>query len=262
MSNGSASAEVPQDPFNQTLTLLLEDGTPFQLTTRDLKDFNLYNVRICINYGSQIGATLLLMVVLALITPADKRRSPIFVVNILALISNFIRSLLQALYFTSAFSVPYAYFASDYSRVPSVDYSNSVAANVFTLLVQICVSISLVMQIRVVCLTMKRVFRLLVIMGSGLVALVALAFRMALVIQNSRAIVQAESFRSFQWLASATNITATVSFCVFCVIFVVKLGVAMRERKKLGLRQYGPMRVLFIMGCQTLFIPGESWSFD
>ena len=151
MSNGSASVEVPHDPFNQTLTLLLEDGTSFQLTTQDLKELNLYNVQICINYGSQIGATLLLIVVLALITPTDKCRSPIFVVNILALISNFIRSLLQALYFTSTFSIPYAYFTSDYLHVPSVDYANSVAANVFTLLVQICVSISLVMQIRVVC---------------------------------------------------------------------------------------------------------------
>ena len=108
---------------------------------------------------------------------------------------------------------------------------------------------------------MRCVFQLLVIMDSGLVALVALVFRMALVSLNSRAILQAESFRSFQWLASATNITATISFCVFCVIFMVKLGVAMRKRKKLGLCQYGPMRVLFIMGCQTLFIPGNSWSF-
>ncbi len=55
----------------------------------------------------------------------------------------------------------------------------------------------------------------------------------------------------------AGEITTTISVCVFCAMFVAKLGVAMKERKKLGIKQFGPMRVLFIMGCQTMFIPSK-----
>lgn len=249
---------LPEDPFHQSFTLLLADGTPFNVSTTDLEAFNLYNVRISINYGSQIGASLLLLLVMVLLTQPEKRRSPIFILNVLSLTFNFIRSLLQSLYFTSGFSVPYAYFSGDFSRVPSSDYATSVAAGIFTLLLLITIEISLVLQVSVVCATMKAVFRQAVIAGSALVAMVAIGFRAALVGINSRSIVRAESFIPWKWLASATNITTTISICLFCALFVVKLGVAMRERKKLRLRQFGPMRILFIMGCQTMFIPGKS----
>ncbi len=92
---------------------------------------------------------------------------------------------------------------------------------------------------------------------STLVASIAVGFRAGLVAENIKSIVKADNFDRFKWLASATNITTTISVCVFCAMFVAKLGVAMKERKKLGIKQFGPMRVLFIMGCQTMFIPGE-----
>ena len=258
MSAISASTSFPAgDPFNQSFTLLLPDGTPFNLTVQDLETYNLYNVRISINYGSQLGASLLLLIVMALLTKPDKRRSPIFVLNSLALAFNFIRSLLQCLYFTSGFNVPYAYFAGDFSRVPSTDYANSVAADIFTLLVLVVLEMSLVMQIYVVCATMKNSHRRGITMICGLVALLAIGFRLALVVENVKSILKAAAFRSWKWLASATNITATISICFFCAMFVAKLAMAMWERRKLGLRQYGPMRIIFIMGCQTLFVPGK-----
>ncbi|KAI9844993.1 MAG: hypothetical protein M1837_005137 [Sclerophora amabilis] len=243
------------DPFAQSFTLLLRDGTPFNVTLPDLETFNLYNIRICINYGSQVGATLLLLVVLLMLTKPDRRQSMLFVVNSLCLAFNFIRSLLQCLYFTGGFNVAYAYFASDYSRVNTSDYAESVTANVFTMLVLLCVEVSLFLQVNVVCVTMRREHRHGILAISGLVALIAVGFRLALVIENSKAILAAEDFGPWEWLASATNITATISICFFSAIFSVKLGFAMHHRKKMGIHRFGPMQIIFIMGCQTMVIP-------
>ncbi|KAI9819728.1 MAG: hypothetical protein M1832_003962 [Thelocarpon impressellum] len=243
------------DPFSQSFTLQLQDGTPFNVSIPDLDTFISYSVRVSINYGAQTGASLLLLVVLLLLTKSDKRSSPIFLLNALSLTLNFIRSLLQCLYFVSGFCETYAYFGNDFSRVPRSDYANSIAANVLTLLLLVCVELSLMLQTRVVCKTVRREVRYAVTVVSSLAAFLAVGFRLGLVIENSMSIMKAESFYSWAWLASATNITATISISLFCGVFATKLGFALYERKQLGMKQFAPMRIIFIMGCQTMIVP-------
>ena len=257
--SSTASSAMPSttfDPTRQSFTLLLPDGTPFNISVSDVDVFGLYNVRSCVDYGAQLGASIMLLVVLLLLTRAEKRMSPIFFLNALSLSLNAIRSLLQCLYFTSGFNEMYAYFAADFSRVPASDYATSVAADVLTLLLLICVEISLVLQARVVCATLLELHRRLITGVSAIIALLAIGFRLALVIKNTQSILQAINFLPWQWLASATNITATISICFFCALFAVKLGVALYERKKLNMKQYAPMQIIFIMGCQTMVVPG------
>ncbi|KAI9709819.1 MAG: hypothetical protein M1812_007611 [Candelaria pacifica] len=250
----AASSPTP-DPFTQSFSLLLSNGTPVKISVPDLNAFILYNVQICINYSSQLGASLLLLVVLLILTRSEKRRSPIFIINALALAINTTRSVLQCLYFTGPYSDVYAYFAQDYSRVTTSAEATSITGSVLTLLLLICVQLSLILQTMIICTTVRDLYRLCIAALSVSVALVAIAFRFALVVENSKFIINAESFSSFAWLGSATNITATISICFYCAVFITKLGFALRERRKLGLQQFGPMQIIFIMGCQTLIIP-------
>ncbi|KAI9705094.1 MAG: hypothetical protein M1836_006877 [Candelina mexicana] len=245
------------DPFTQSFSLLLSDGTPVKISVPDLDEFILYNVQICINYSSQLGASLLLLVVLLILTRSEKRRSPIFIINALALAINTTRSVLQCLYFTGPFSEVYAYFAQDYSRVTTSAEGISIAGSVLTLLLLICVQLSLILQTIIICTTVRDIYRHCIAATSVSVALVAIGFRFALVVENSKFIINADNFSSFAWLGSATNITATISICFYCAVFITKLGFALRERRKLGLQQFGPMQIIFIMGCQTLIIPGK-----
>ncbi len=245
------------DPFTQSFSLLLSDGTSVSISVPDLDAFILYNVQICINYSSQLGASLLLLIVLLILTRREKRQSPIFIINALALAINTTRSVLQCLYFTGPYSEVYAYFAQDYSRVTTSAEATSIAGSVLTLLLLICVQLSLILQTMIICTTVRDTYRLCIAAMSVSVALVATGFRFALVVENSKFIVNAESFASFAWLGSATNITATISICFYCAIFIMKLGVALYERRKLGIKQFGPMQIIFIMGCQTLIIPGK-----
>ena len=198
----------------------------------------------------------MLLIVLLLLTKPDKRGSPLFVINTLSLALNIIRNVLLCLYFTGPFTEVYTYFGQDYSRINLGDYANSVTATVFTVLVLLCVEISLCLQTRVVCVTLWKFYQQVIFAVSVLVATVAIGFRLAFCVENSKFIVNLEELSPIQWLASATNITTTISICWFCAVFVTKLGFALNQRRKLGLGQFGPMQILFIMGCQTLVIPG------
>ncbi|KAI9813479.1 MAG: hypothetical protein M1827_004155 [Pycnora praestabilis] len=243
------------DPFTQSFALLLPNGTTFNVSMTDLDAFNQYGLQICINYGSQVGASFVLLIVLVLLTKPEKRGTPIFLINAFSLLLNTIRSVLQCLYFTGAFYDTYAYLAQDYSHVPASQYATSITGDVFTLTLLICIELSLILQTQVVCATAMEVWRRCITAISVLLALVAVGFRFGLVIENAKFIIAAEDFSSFEWLASAANITTSISICYFCAVFITKLGFALHRRRRLGLRQFGPMHIIFIMGCQTLVIP-------
>ncbi|KAI4137614.1 MAG: hypothetical protein L6R39_007190 [Caloplaca ligustica] len=243
------------DPFSQSFTLVAGDGTAINVTIPELDAFVLYSIQISINYAAQLGASLLFLIVLLLLTKPDKRKSAVFSINSVALVLNVLRTLLQCLYFTGPFSEPYAYFTLDYSRVSRSDYANQVAITVLTLLLLVCVEASLFLQVRVVCITLLEIYKRMIYVLSTCVAGLAIAFRLALCVENSRYILSLQSEFTLQWLASATNITTSISICWFCLVFVVKLGFALNQRKKLNVGSHGPMQIIFIMGCQTLIIP-------
>lgn len=247
----------PFDPFTQSFTLLLADGTPFSLSLSDVDDFVLYHVQISINFAAQLGASCILLLALLVLTKPDKRRSPVFILNALALILNVIRNVLQCLYYTGHFSEVYAYFGQDYSRVPTSEYATSIAASVFALLVLICIEASLILQIRVVCFLVAKSYRQAIFTLSAIIALLAIGFRLALCVQNSRFILTLKPPTSLQWLESASDITRSISICWFCAVFITKLGFALHERRQLGIKRFGPMQIIFIMGCQTMIVPGK-----
>ena len=251
------SSVTPFDPFTQTVTLLLADSTPFNVSMPDLDDFMLYSVQICINYAAQLGASLILLVVLLLLTKPGKRSSPIFIINSLSLILNVIRNVLFCLYFTGPFSEIYAYFGQDYSRVSKSNFAQSITATMLSFLLLVCVEVSLILQVRVVCVTVKEMYKLAIFVASNIIALMAIGTHFAFSVEVSRATISLNPPSSLDKLESATNITTTISICWFCAVFVTKLGFALNERRKLGLDRFGPMQVIFIMGCQTLVIPGK-----
>jgi len=258
-----ASTDTPTstpdfDPFHQSFTILFPDGTPFNFTVDDINAYTQYGIRIAINFSSQIGACLMVLVVLLMLTKQEKRRSPIFILNALALALGVIRNVLLCMYFTGPWYHPYAVFALDYSRVPQTQYGISITSSTLTLLVLILVEISLILQIRVMCVTATSVLRFWITVLSITMAMIAIGFRFAYTVLNAIAIRAVESFTKYEWLGSATNITATISICVFSAIFTARLGLAIRQRKRLGLHQFGPMQILFVMGCQTMIIPGMS----
>lgn len=245
------------NPFKQNVTFHYADGTPFEVWLPRVDLYMQYCIRICINYGSQLGASIILLLVLVLLTRADRRRSAVFLLNCFALLFNVIRLVCQIVYFTTDFTELYRYFAHDYaSGISAGAYAASVLGVVLIWFLLVCVLASLILQVQVVCSTFRIIYRRLLLGTSVVIALVPVGFRFGYVVQASRRIVDAKHSYSVQWLESATNISFTINICYFCVVFVTKLGYAIKQRKRLGVRDFGPMKVIFIMGCQTMFIPG------
>ncbi|KAL4784765.1 fungal pheromone mating factor STE2 GPCR-domain-containing protein [Aspergillus varians] len=244
------------DPWTQNLTFHFADGSPFEVPIDAVDEFSQYSIRVCINYSAQLGASVILLLILLLLTRAEKRHSYVFWLNCLALLLNFARLLCAILAFTSAFMKVYTVFTSDYSRIPMADYANSIMGVIFTALLLTIIEISLVLQVQVVCSNLRRIYRRALLSVSIVVALIPIAFRYWMLVENIRSIILAANTPTpFNWLESTTNIVLTVSICFFCTVFVTKLGFAIRLRRKLGVNEFGPMKVIFVMGCQTLVIP-------
>lgn len=249
----------PLDPFTQSLSIIDRDGQAINITIPDINDLLNYSVQISINYAAQFGASLVLLLVLLLLTRPEKRKAPVFVLNGISLVVNLIRILLFVLYFTSPFVDIYAYFALDYSRVPASAYGTQVGAAVLTLILLALVEASLCLQVRVVLITLRSTYRRIIFSFSVVVASLAITFRLAYCIENAKYIVSLQPLDDLQWMGQANNICTTVSICWFCLVFCTKLGMSIRERKRLGVGQWGPTQIIFIMGCQTLVIPGKSF---
>ena len=215
-----------------------------------------YCIRICINYGAQLGASIVLFVVLLLLTKPDKRNSAVFWLNTVALLANIARLVCQIVYFTTPFVKIYPYFTHDYTGVPQSAFANSVLGAVFVFFVVVFMEVSLVLQVQVVCSTFRRLYRRVLLAGSVLMALAPIALRLMLTVISSKHAVTLVPLGRYSNLESTTNIVVTVSICFFCTIFVVKLGFAIKLQKELGVREFGPMKAIFIMGCQTMVVPG------
>lgn len=247
------------DPFAQSFTLLKADGvTSFNVSIANLDSMYQYSIRICINYSVQLGASLVLLLVLLLLAQPEKRRSPIFLINVVSLSINVIRMLLQCFFFTGNFTETYAFFAGDYSRITTEDYSNQIVSVLMNLFLLISVETSLCLQVRALCSSMiLPIYRRIIFSLSAIIVSLALGFRLALCVENVRYILTLSSaLANINWLQSASNITTTISICWFCVVFVGMLGMAIYRRQQMGMKKFGPLHVILIMGCQTLVIPG------
>ena len=249
------------DPYTQSFTLLMSDGTPINASLPQIDGFVLDMVQTCINYASQLGASVVMLVLLALLTKTEKQKSLVFFLNVLSLSFNIIRLVLMCLYFTSSFVEIYAYVADDFSRVPTSAYTISITATVITALLLMTVEASLLLQTHVVCQTLRKKYRHAIRFVSIIMVLIAIAFRVIQLVFNSEVTMATRYPGGWMpvplWALNGSAITTSITIFWFCAVFVAQLGFGVYQRWKVGIRRFGPMNVLVIMGCQTLFVPSK-----
>jgi len=246
------------NPWAQNFAVLAPDGSSFPLNMEAFNDNRLYTGRLAIGYGTQVGASFLLLLVLLLLTRAEKRKSSIFVVNALCLTSNTIRCVLLSCYVTSTWLNPYSQLLNDFSNVTAGDTTTMVAASVFTLIVTILVMLSLSLQVWVVCITTVPVQRFVIMGATTLMALIATGYKFAFAVLSIKQSLAHQDMGKYAHVTFTSYITQAVSIWLFSCVFTYKLGYAILQRRKLKMKQFGPMQIVFIMGCQTLVIPGKS----
>jgi pheromone alpha factor receptor len=261
-TDGSSPSVLPAgfDVYHQSFQLMNSDGELEMLTTGD--------VRTAIIFAVQLGASAILLLVLLLMTQGAKRRSLSWIFNVLALTCNVIRCTIQCTEMTGPFLNFVLLTMQEYGTASLGKHIRiSIANSVMTTLVFVFIELALVTQVHVICAaTMPQLWRFGILTFCGIVAMLAVGFRLNLMIRNCQDTANLgkgilgtpESGERLDWAQSTSNIMAIVSICMFSAVFCVKLGLAIRSRRQMGLKQFGAMQIIFIMGCQTLTIPGKS----
>jgi pheromone alpha factor receptor len=260
-TSNSATALSPKiDPYTQSFNLTRGDGTTFVTDMATLDYLRTYGTRLAINYGSQIGASILLLLVLIVLTKAEKRKSGIFIMNTICLFVNTCRTIVQALWLTGNWFHPYAFLSFDSSHINRGDIANSVTANVLTMILYIGVMISLSLQVWIVCITTPKLQRFLIMGVTTLIALIACSYRFAITVISTQQTIamNPDGMEPYQDMLTITTVLTTTAIWSYCAVFTFKLGFAIVQRRRLGMTQFGPMQIIFIMGCQTMVIPGAS----
>jgi pheromone alpha factor receptor len=257
-ANPPAFDSATFDPFTQNFTLLLADGSPFIVGLADVESFVLYKSQVCINFGCQMGATLIMLIIMLLMSNSKKRHQPVFLTNVLSLALAFIASSMQAIFFVSPWSLTYVYLASDFSRIPSHEYVVTITNTVISLLLVCTVETSLVLQIEVITRELRSLHRVALMSLCFVVALLTITFRFVQMVLNDILIMGAQAPSSLRWITSANLVMQTVSIAFFSLIFIAKLVATIFARRKMNMRQWGPMEMICIgTGC-TMIIPGMS----
>src|SRR5271156_3957131 len=124
-----------------------------QSVTFSLSDFDMYlyyNALDVATWGLSLGLSSMLFIVLLLVTPSDRRRQPIFLLNALSLFILIFRAIIAIIVDCASYQGIGSYFFGDFSQydnatwAPLFIYS---ALNPFLYAIIMC---SLVLQVRVV----------------------------------------------------------------------------------------------------------------
>jgi pheromone alpha factor receptor len=232
-------------------------GFLVNVTLAEIDATNYYNAAVALNYGAQAGGCAVMFFVVLVLSNATKRRTPIYILNILSLFFGFLRGLFYALYNISAWVQLYPYYTDDFSAIPRSAYAVSVAATIWPLLMTVTVNLSLVLQSYTVTKNMLNSHRYAVIATSTLVFLLATGFRFAVTVANCESIVGARVFDSV-WVQKGALYMETVSIWFFSIIFTSKLVYTLYYRRKHGWKQWSGVKILAAMGGCTMLIPCKS----
>ncbi|CAZ84698.1 unnamed protein product [Tuber melanosporum] len=239
------------NPHKQNITLFKHDGSTVTVGLHELDAMFTHSIRVAVVFASQIGACALLSVIVAMVTKREKRRA-LFFLHIISLLLVVVRSVLQILYFVGPWAETYNYVAYYYEDIPLSDKLISIWAGIIQLILNICILLSLILQVRVVYATSPKLNTIMTLV-SCVIASISVGFFFTVIVQISEAILNGVGYDGWVYKVHRGVFAGAIAF--FSFIFIFKLAFAIRRRKALGLQRFGPLQVIFIMGCQTMIVP-------
>lgn len=213
-----------------------------------------------INYGSQIGASLLMLLVTLTLTSKSRFSRAATLINIAGLFISVIRCVLLALYFTSSYIEFYALFTGDHTYLRDNDTRISAVATFFSLPQLILIEASLFLQAYSMIKLWPSVWRAVVLVLSTLIAVCAIGFKIAAVTERMRSILGYYSAYASLWLYQVDlAFTATTIFW-FCFVFIIRLVIHMWEYRSIlpPMGGVSAMEVLVMANGILMLVPGKS----
>jgi len=259
-SNGSSPADSAFDPFDQTIILRTGPNGTIEVPVSAGRITFLYRSAInsSINFGSQIGATLIMLLVLLVMTPRSRFRRAPTMIAIAALVVNFIRVVLLSLFYPSIWLDFYILFSGDVGSVPQSEFNVSITATALLIPTDILMLSSLILQ----AWSMFNLWPSAYKWGAGIFSLLLVLTTIAL---NFCLVIFQAHFALYGWFPPrivkelyAGFITGTIAW--FCFIFIIRLVIHMWTNRSIlpSMKGLRPMDILVITNGVLMLIPGRS----
>ena len=247
------------DPSKQSFDITTANGAALSINVSSL-DRNYHEMfGISINYGSQIGASFIMLIVVLTLNPKVKFFKMCTILHIASLISNIIRMVLLSIYFPSKWTEFYTMFSGDYSRITETDMRNSVAGTISSYIVVVFAHASLIVQSWTIVKPWSLRVKWIVCTLSLAVCLTTIGFRLAFCIFQVRATLAMKSASDARWVAGYSIILDALSICCFCALFNVQLVTHLVKHGKFLPSKNGikPFEVLIMANGLLMIIPGK-----
>lgn len=244
---------LPDNPRDIVLNYTTVNGLN-SITFADLDEWLKTVVVLAIVFGTRIGLSALALPITFLVT--KNKRSPIFILNISCLCVLFLQSCLYAVTLTKYYnSLTYSF--AMYDNVEPLASRISIASNVLYVILVALVEISFCYQVYIIFESpqthLKRLGYAATAISASLGAAAFVLYFILMVYSNLQFWHPETDIPSY--LANIPLVLFVTSSCTICLMLMLKLGVAIRTRRYLGLTQFNLFHILFVMAFQTMIIP-------
>lgn len=254
----SPTQAPPNDPRNQTFFLQGPHNASIPVWVPAVDKVLQQALGTAINYGSQIGACFLMLLVTLTMTSKSRFSRASTIINIAGLAIGTVRCTLLALYFTSSYLEFYMFFTGDFSRVNANDTRISAAATFFALPQLVLIEAALFLQAYSMIKLWPSAWRAAILVLSAVIAAFAIGFKFASVALRMRSTLDFYVNFSVLWVYEVDlAFTATTIFW-FCFIFIIRLVLHMWEYRSIlpPMGGVSAMEVLVMANGILMLVPG------
>lgn len=247
--------------LTQTFILIGQDGVTEYPVPVDAVD-DLYRDRFAAqaNYGSQIGATIMMLAIYLLMTPQAKFRRIPTMINTAAMLCNIVRCLLLAVFPSTQWFEFYTLWTGDLSLVPAMDYRLSVAGTVSTIPIIILIEAALIVQAWAMIQLWPTMYKWPAIALSAVAAILAVAFKVFdSVLQTLFVVADAPQIL---WVRKTDLAFSSASIFWFCFLFNIRLALHMWKNHSIlpSVKGVSVMEVLVMTNGILMCVPGKHCS--
>ena len=240
---------------NQSFNLTSLSGQPVTLSLFEVNDYLYTQTVAAIFQAFILGFGAMLFIVLIALTHGERRHQPIYLLNLASLLLIVFRTILNLIIITASYQGLGQMLLGAIAQYGPGSFAPSIMSALVQPFLYSTILASLILQIRVVFgsePTTRRIITLVFTVAAiVLVAFVTTFITYEIIIQFDTTIAIP------RWIYKVIRIYFVIFVGLTCLIFLYKLAMAIRRRKRMG-QPANPLQIFFIFSCQCLIVPCTS----
>ncbi|KAK3381827.1 pheromone receptor 2 [Podospora didyma] len=258
-SNTADASQAGFDPLTQPAFVFGPDGqTPINFTLADVDIVYRGATSAAANYGSQFGASFIMLAVMLAMTPKRRFKKAPTIISLLALIFNLIRMVMLCTNLSSSFVRFYTIVSFDLEYVDRTDVNVSVTATILSIPITILIELALMVQAWSMLQLWPSMQKWATTALSVVLVVVTIGFNFAVTIIQARAALLSElTDINLEWVRKTYLGLITASICWFCFLFNLRLVIHMWTNRAFlpSLQGLKAMDVLVVTNGILMLVP-------